>query len=196
MEALLVCRADLPVDLVFETCSVLTDQKHRLAGINPLLAGFGHDFSPNELNIVLHPGARNFIERYQPGFLERYAEVLSVLLSIMLALGSGLITLRQWRRSTKKNKIDVFYKSIMHIIEEIPHIQSQTQAERILADLNALQKTTVDLVIQEKLAADESFLIFLKLCKQALDDIYHHTAKLDANAAHTKALDAIHLPKS
>lgn len=195
MEALLVCRSDLPVDFVYETCSILTDQKHRLAGINPLLAGFGDDFSPNELNMVLHQGARNFLERYQPGFLERYAEVLSVLISIIIALGSGLITLRQWRRSIKKNKIEVFYKSIMLLIDEIPHIQTLTEAERITVELNALQKTTIELVIQEKLSADESFIIFLKLCKQALDDLHFQTARFASNPAVPQSTKVAHTLK-
>ena len=178
VDALLVCRADLKVDDVFEITKVLNEQKQALVGINPLLADFGHDFDPDQLSFNLHPGARNYLDRYQPGFLERYADVLSVVFTVIFALISAGYSLREYQNTKKKDKIDNFYQSVQLIIHEIRLAKDQEQLELLKGKIDQLRETTLQLVIEEKLAANESFSIFLNLCGHAQSELANRQKEL------------------
>lgn len=178
VDALLVCRADLSVDEVYEISKILNEQKQSLVGINPLLADFGHHFDPDQLSFNLHPGAQNYLNRYEPGFLERYADVLSVVLTIIFALISAGYSLKEFQNSKKKNKIDAFYQAIQLIINEIKTVDSIEHVSKLRQRIDELRETTLSLVIDEKLAANESFSIFLNLCTQAQTELASKEADL------------------
>lgn len=160
VEALLVCRADLDSKLVYKIIQTLSENNQTLKDINPLLYQFSSDFDPRKLTFTLHPAARDYLDRHEPTFFERYAELFGVLVSVFVALASSIYTITQWREKRRKNKIDVYYSKLLTYRKQVNEATKIEQLQKIEAELNLLLETTLDLVAREKIAADESFLIF------------------------------------
>lgn len=171
VDAVLVCRSDLNEELVYSVMEKLMENRQDMKNINPLLFDVSMDFDPRKLNFAIHPGSKNFLERHEPTFLEKYADVLSVIISVFVMLASGIFTISRWQKARKKNKIDRYYKQLVEIRHRISSVHSQTESEVLLEALKAIQEETIQLVTNEKLIADESFSIFLNLSKIVMDEV-------------------------
>ncbi|GEM_PF-982100 len=179
VDAILVCRSDLNAVLVYSVMEKLMENRQEMKNINPLLFDVSMDFDPRRLNFTIHPGSRKFLQRHEPTFLEKYADVLSVIISIVVMAASGAFTLWQWQKARKKNKIDRYYKQLVEIRNHVSTTASPGDCNALLEKLKALQEETIQLVIKEKLIADESFSIFLNLSKIV-------TAEVQANHRFSK----------
>lgn len=171
VDAILVCRSDLDPTFVYRTIQALSENNQDLKNINPLLYEFSSDFDPRKLSFALHSGSRDYLDRHAPSFYERYAELVGVIVTLMVALASTLYTIRKWQLQKKKNKIDVYYQRLLTIRKKI---QVAENAEALLAlkvELQTTQEEAIDLVTNEKLMADDSFAIFLNLSKMVNDEI-------------------------
>ncbi len=166
VDALLICRKELDNDLVYDVARLVHQNKQAFVSISPLLyGGISDDFDVQTLNFTLHPGARNYIERSAPTIFERYAELSGVIITIIIALVSGLFTFAKYREAKKKNKIDIYYKRLMFLRSKISNLDTTEEVDKLLSSVKSMQDETTDLVVKEKLAADESFLIFLNLSR-------------------------------
>ncbi len=171
VDAVLVCRSALNVELIYVIIKALQENKQDITNINPLLFSFSGDFDPTRLNLKLHSGARNYLERYQPTLLEKHADLIGVIISIFVGLASALYSISQWQRARKKNKVDVYYKRLIGLRRQIHEIRTISEASTMAELLKSILDETFDLVIEEKLMADSSFLIFLNLSTIVMDDV-------------------------
>lgn len=171
VDAILVCRTDLDPSYVFSVIQVLTENREELQNINPLLYHFSSEFDARKLSFALHAGSRAYLDRHEPTFVERYAELTGVIVSIILALGSTLYSIGKWQEQKKKNKIDVYYQKLILIRKKTQEASSMEALLALKVDLQDTQERAIDLVTKEKLLADESFVIFLNLSKIVTDEI-------------------------
>ena len=170
-DAILVCRTDLDPTFVYNTIQALSENSQDLKNINPLLYQFSSDFDPRKLSFALHPGSRDYLDRHAPSFFERYAELMGVIVTILVALASTLYTIRKWQLQKKKNKIDVYYHRLISIRRKAQIAENTEALLALKMELQATQEETIDLVTREKLMADDSFVIFLNLSKIVNDAI-------------------------
>jgi len=171
VDAILVCRADLDPTIVYNTIETLSENSQDLKNINPLLYQFSSDFDPRKLSFALHVGARDYLDRDAPSIFERYAELIGVIVTILVTLASTLYTLAKWQLQKKKNKIDVYYKRLISIRNKTHVAENAESLLSLKVELQATQAETIDLVTNEKLLADDSFVIFLNLSKIINDEI-------------------------
>jgi TRAP-type uncharacterized transport system substrate-binding protein len=170
-KSILAARADLSDETVYDVLQNLEAHKTRIASLNPLLYDFSTDFNRDFLTFAIHPGATQYLNRFEPVFIQKYADLLGVLISIAVAFGSLSYSFRQWRNARKKNKIDIFYGKLMDIRSQIFSIHRSDEVHQYMAQLKSIQEETMQLVMKEKLNADESFLIFLSVSKIIHDDL-------------------------
>ena len=129
------------------------------------------DFDPRKLNFTIHSGSKDFLERYNPSFFEKYADVFSAVVTVIVAIASSFYTFTQWQKSRKKNKIDTFYKELLAYRARIVPMETAEELNALQKALKQLQEETINLVVREKLMADESFSIFLNLSKIVMEEI-------------------------
>ncbi|MEM8566186.1 MAG: hypothetical protein AAGF85_06965, partial [Bacteroidota bacterium] len=98
-------------------------------------------------------------------------EVFSVIISIFVALASTVYSVSRWQETRKKNKIDVYYNKLMDIRRKVNSLTCSKDGDDLLEEVKAIQEETVELVVHEKLMADESFSIFLNLSKIITEEI-------------------------
>jgi TRAP-type uncharacterized transport system substrate-binding protein len=171
VDALLVCRANLEEAFIYSVVETLMENRQDMRNINPLLFDFSMDFNASKLNFVIHRGTRSFLERHEPTFLEKYAELFSVIISIFVMLASSLYTISRWSKARKKNKLDNYYQNIVTVRSKIPSLATKHEAAVLLAEIKTIQDDAMRLVMKEKLMADESFTIFLNLSKMVLEEV-------------------------
>ena len=180
VDMLLVTHKDELESTIFELTRVFLEQKPRFVAIAPhLFSGINESFDPLDLNFPLHSGARSYLERDDPGFIERYAETINMLVYVSFLVISALVAFARWRDRVKKDRIDKFYARVLEIRREA---DGRSDAER-LAELDALEQDAYKSLIRERLSANESFRIFTDLLATARSEI--HTAGDDEPAPAT-----------
>jgi len=159
----LLCSKDLDKTFIQDITETIINNKSTLIKQNPVINQVSEDNLNEILFYPLHPGVHLYQERYQPSFLERYAEVIALLLSITLILSGGLSSYRKWNLQRKKDRIDVYYEDVLTIDRSITQEIDKELFEQKIKDLYQIRERAFDNLIKEKLSADESFKIFTEL---------------------------------
>ena len=164
VDKLLVSRPDLDDAEVYDLIGEVRRLQPAFSARHPLLfQQLGEEFDASGSTFVLHPGAQAFADRDVPTFLERYSGVAEVLVTLVIGLVSGSYAVIQIYNRRRKNRIDGFYKDVMAIRDSINEHSSVTEKEAAVERVRELQNEAFGMLMNEKLAADESFRIFVTL---------------------------------
>ena len=164
VDKLLVSRPGLDDAAVYDLIGELRRLQPAFAARHPLLfRQLSEDFNASGSTFVLHPGAQAFTDRDVPTFYERYSGVAEVLVTLVIGLVSGTYAVIQIYNRRRKNRIDAFYTDVMAIRDSINERSSASEREAAIEKVKELQNKAFGMLISEKLAADESFRIFVTL---------------------------------
>ena len=168
VDTLLVTHKDVSEATIYELTRTFLEQKPRLTALAPhLFSGINESFDPLDLSFPLHAGARAYLERDDPSFIERYAETINMLVYVSFLLISAFLAFARWREHRKKDRIDVFYQQVMAIRDRIGQIPSA----ELLEQLEQLEREAFNSLIAEKLAANDSFRIFTDMLVRLRADL-------------------------
>jgi TRAP-type uncharacterized transport system substrate-binding protein len=171
VSTLLVAREDLSTTRMHDLAEALIDNKQQLALVHPsLFHGITERFNVDSLNFPMHDGAQDYLDRNEPGFLERYAELAGVSFTVSLALISGLVGIARLRQRVKKNRIDGYYGRVLRIRAEALKQQDPVDWMAAAERIRDVESEAFDELIEERLLADDSFRIFLTLSRETVHD--------------------------
>ncbi|MDH3547755.1 MAG: hypothetical protein OEQ16_00230, partial [Gammaproteobacteria bacterium] len=177
VDNLLVARSDLADAIVYDLYTEILRIRPALFGDRPELYQ-PLDERVAEANFLysLHPGALAFIKRDEPSMIERYSGVAEVVATLMVALVSGLFAIVKIYRIRRKNRLDEFLVEVIDIRNSLkPHSSAEERAAA-MTSIRALQDRAFELLVDEKLAADDSFRIFTELSNNTIDRIKERRA--------------------
>ena len=129
------------------------------------------EFDASGSTFVLHPGAQAFTQRDAPTFYERYSGVAEVLVTLVIGLISGTYAVIQIYNRRRKNRIDRFYTDVMAIRDSVDERSPASERAAAVERVRALQNEAFGMLIDEKLAADESFRIFVTLSNDIITQL-------------------------
>lgn len=171
-DAVLIARADLPDDVVYDITKTIFQHKERFTAISPLIyIDLKEDFERTRLNFPLHNGARIYLDRDEPSIFERYAELIGVVFSILVTLVSGAVYLSKWQSQRKKDRVDIFYQDIIDIKNELSQLKNTNEVAQRIRKLKESQHKAFKMLIDEELKADESFRIYMELSKETIQEL-------------------------
>lgn len=160
VDMLLVSHRRVRPELIYALTKTLVEQKARFAAIEPgLFRWLNSSFDIDALTFPLHSGARMYINRDDPGFLERYAETLNFLVYVTALLVTAILAFSRWRARRRKDRVDGFYQRIIELRERFRH----GAPDATLEALEAIESDAFAALIDERLAANDSFRIFMDL---------------------------------
>ncbi len=164
IRSLLVGRADVPVAVIRRITQAMFRRRADLMRIHMAAAEISDRFDLSRLQFPLHPGARLYYDREKPSFLENHAESMGFLLSLVIALVSLALAIKQWAEQRKKNRIDRYYLKLDSIYTELEkgHLSLQELRE-IQMSLARIQHDAFRELIHERVRANEAFRIFQAL---------------------------------
>ncbi|MFT4822470.1 MAG: hypothetical protein ACJAUG_000865 [Halioglobus sp.] len=172
VDTLLATRKEISERTIYRLTKTLLQDKPRFAAVAPeVFSGLTEDFDPLALSFPLHSGARRYLDRDEPSALERYAETINMLAYVLFGLLTAAFYLVRLAGQKKKDRIDEFYSKVLQIrlrAEREPH-------QRLVEELQQLEVEAFESLISEKLAADQSFRIFIELLTRALSELHPET---------------------
>lgn len=172
VDKLLVANSELPEAEVYDLINEIRRLQPGLAASRPVL--FDHlsdEFDSSDSTFVLHPGAQAFVQRDAPDIYERYSGVAEVLVTLVIGAISGVYAVVQIYNRRRKNRIDTFYTDVMVIRDSITKGSSVIDREHAAAAVRELQNNAFEMLVDEKVAADESFRIFVTLSNDIIADL-------------------------
>lgn len=172
VDQLLVARADLPDATVYDLVGEILRLGPVLAGDRPEIFGrLDGEFDVGGWAFALHPGTLTFLHRDEPTLVERYSGVAEVVVTLLLAAVSGILAAVKIYRIRRKNRIDVFYTDVIRIRDSVDRDAGTGERREAISQIRDLQNRAFDLLVDERLAADESFRIFITLADDAIREL-------------------------
>ena len=169
VDRLLVARRDLDATVVYDLVGGLVSLRPALSSLRPgLFQGITGDFDPSSSTFIIHPGAQAYAQRNAPTVYERYSGIAEVAVTVLIALSSAVFAGFKIYRMRRKNRIDTFYSAVMAIRNSITDMSTAEERHKKSNEIRALQTTAFEQLVDEKLAADESFQIFVTLSNDVL----------------------------
>jgi TRAP-type uncharacterized transport system substrate-binding protein len=169
VDKILVTRSDLDSSVVYDLINDVLRLRPALAAQRPgLFQQLSRDFDASRSRFALHSGTQAYLQRAAPSIYERYSGIAEVVGTLIVALGSALIAGVRILRMRRKNRIDRFYAATIAIRSSAGDSQDPADRRRAIANVRELQNEAFDLLADEKLAADESFQIFITLSNDVL----------------------------
>ena len=169
VDKILVARSDLEPSVVYDLVNEIRRLQPVLSATRPgIFEQLGDDFDVSRSTFVVHEGTQNYLQRSEPTIYERYSGVAEVIVTLMIALVS--VTLAGFRvlKMRRKNRIDRFYSAALKIRDLINDTSSNNDPDDLEVRVRELQNDAFDQLVDEKLAADESFRIFITLSNDIL----------------------------
>ena len=172
VDKLLVARTDVSAAVIYDLIGEVIRLRPALAAIEPtLFHGIDDDFSPQDSTFVVHPGAAAYINRDEPTVYERYSGIAEVAVTIFFAMLSGAIAGVRIYNLKRKNRIDEFYSAAIELRQSVDSSTSAADREAAVTSMRLLQTRAFHMLVQEKLAADESFRIFITLSNDIIREL-------------------------
>ena len=164
VDKLLVSSPGLDSAVIYDLIGEIRRLQPALSARFPMLfQRLREEFDASGSTFVLHPGAQAFTQRDAPTFYERYSGVAEVLVTLVIGLISGTYAVIQIYNRRRKNRIDRFYADVMAIRDSVDERSPASERAAAVERVRALQNEAFGMLINEKLAADESFRIFVTL---------------------------------
>lgn len=172
VDKMLVARHDVPETVVYDLITEVLRLKPALAANDPaLFHALRGDFDSSDSIFVLHPGAQSYVDRNEPNIYERYSGVAEVVVTIFFALLSGTFAAVRIYNIRRKNRIDRFYSAAIALRKSVSDTTPVTERKETISRVRELQTEAFELLVDEKLAADESFRIFITLSNDIIDEL-------------------------
>ena len=166
----LVARDDLDADVAYRIAETLVQHNHDLATVYPLvLSELNPSFDAASVMLPLHRGARRYLDKDEPSFVERYADVIGIALTVLAAIGSGVLTAVRVSRARRKDRIDVYYRRVLDVRQALQDDAPDGTHWRALEEkTKQIQEEVLQLLIEERLNVDESLTLFFDLSNRVL----------------------------
>ena len=99
------------------------------------------------------------------------------MVTVLIALVSALIAVLGIIRARRKNRIDRFYVETIKIRNTCKASTNPVEIQQAISKIEQLQDEAFDLLVHEKLSADESFRIFVTLTNDVLGQLKTNRSK-------------------
>ena len=169
VDKLLVARSDLDPSVVYDLVNEIQRLRPALSATRPgLFEQLATDIDVSQSTFVVHAGTQDYLQRSEPTVYERYSGVAEVGVTLLIALVSVLVAGVRIFNMRRKNRIDRFYAAAIGIRDSISDASNDDDCSQAIDKIRDLQNDAFDQLVHEKLAADESFRIFITLSNDIL----------------------------
>ena len=160
VRAVIACHLEVDADVINRITRTLFEQRAVLSQKEPSFTHLDETAAQSALQFPLHEGAEYYYHRREPGFLITYAEPMAFLMSAMLLLWSIITWMRRWYLQNQKNRIDLYYQAVDDVIRRLHDGTNLEEIDELEDELLKIRQRASAELVKEKLAADESFIIY------------------------------------
>lgn len=169
VDKMLVARSDLDASIVYDLIDEISRLRPALSASRPgLFESFDDNLDLQKSTFVLHAGTQDYLQRDEPSVYERYSGIAEVAVTLLIALVSAMFAGIRILRIRRKNRIDTFYSAALQLRNRLAAAASADDMSAAVRELRELQDEAFAQLVNEKLAADDSFRIFITLSNDIL----------------------------
>ena len=180
VEALLLTHDRVPEDIVRELTKRLTEHRNELLRETPHAVTIRDPESGRYLGIPMHPGARAWYGRGEPGFVIQYAEVIALVMSIGGVFITGLWQLRRRIVESQRDRAEAYNLEMQLLLERAQVVADREQLDALTREaLNIFRRVLEDL--DHGRISGESFRLFAVPCGLVMDALRHRELLLARN---------------
>ncbi len=170
VDNLLVARSDLAEAVIYDLYAEILRLRPALFSSRPeLYQPIDERVAQSNFAYSLHSGALSFLKRDEPTFIERYSGVAEVVATMLVGLVSGMFAVLRIYRIRRKNRLDEFLVEVIKIRNSLQPQSSDNERAAATVKIRDLQDKAFELLVDEKLAADDSFRIFTELSNDTIN---------------------------
>jgi TRAP-type uncharacterized transport system substrate-binding protein len=164
-QVLLVTNGSIGENAIYQLTSLLMQKKLELVHTDMMYRTMSENFDSQNILYPVHEGTNSYLRRDQPTFLERYADAIALVLSILAVLYGAFqaITTKLARR--KKEQLDRYFLDFMDVRSKYPN-DRELQVE----ELDGLFQRAVKQMTNEKLEKAD-FHILSRLIQQEIANL-------------------------
>jgi TRAP transporter TAXI family solute receptor len=178
VDAVLLARADVDRVEIYDLVTTMFDNHHALADNEPLLKNVSSDFDRKLLHYPLHDGARMYLNRDEPSFVEKYADLVGVFFSLAAGIAGAVSAVVQWSKRRRKDRINEYYMEVVAIDTSAAAMTTREQCDAAMATLEELKGRAFLHLAQDKLSPDESFHILITFIDNTAMVVERRSAEL------------------
>ncbi len=174
VSAMLIGRESLDEAMVREITELVFSYRAGDSGLEAeelaITRQISESYDPANTTIPYHPGAAAYFTREQPPFFVEYAEALSLGVTLLLGMYSVFIAFRELLRRRMKNRVDAYLVQVESLVEGLEQLKLEDLRER-RAGLDQLRHTAISDLVEERLQADDAYLIMQQHISEELQNI-------------------------
>ena len=160
VDAVLACSADLDSNTIQVITKTLFDKRAILSARESSFAYLDELSARSGLQFPVHKGAEYYYFRKNPSFLAENAEAMGFVLTLVLLVWSGVNWAGNLIDNSRKNRIDTYYQAIDEVIHQLKDSPDLEKIHELEDTLLEIRIRAADELVEEKLAADDSFIIY------------------------------------
>ena len=169
--SVLVVSQRLSNEQVFAISQTLFQQRMTLNEFDPPVVFIDEQFDRKTLPFALHEGTKYYLERNKPGFLERFADVIALFISVIVVLSSAVAAILKWSKIRAKNRVDKYYIQVISLHEKISETEDDGSLKEMRNRIRRIRQQAFSNLAKEKFRADVSFIILQNEINLALNEI-------------------------
>lgn len=168
--SILAVSEDMDAELAYDIASALFNNARMISEPYPLVTReLNEQLTAADLMLPLHDGARRYLDRDRPGFIERNVEVIALYFTILISAISGVIAAYRHRAQMKKDRVDNYFARLIDVREQLAKPDADKSAYR--QQLVEVQREVLELLMDERITADSTLLAFVIQSNQILSEI-------------------------
>lgn len=164
VRTVLAARRDLPDAAARGITRKVLENRSRLTVAGREIPMLGPAEGSGRLQFPLHDGAAQYFNRNEPGFLVRYAEVIGLIVSLMIAAYGLFRAARKWLGQRQKDRIDAYYLELNQMLNRMLEPQDERELIVIQKRLQLIRSAALSQLAKERLLPDESHSGFFRRC--------------------------------
>lgn len=156
---LLMATVNTPNKVIYDL--IQTIHQHHIVPIFESSNSYTFEVNHQDINLSFpfHAGTIDYLNRDQPSFIERYSEFMGFILSAFIVIFGLGASVKANMNQRKKDRMDEYYDELLRLKENLNEVGSKELREK----LEEMQRIVFDLLIKEKLSANNEFVIFMML---------------------------------
>lgn len=170
VDRLLLAHEKVPEKIVRQIVTILNERQQDIAdrvtldSAKPLVVGIHDPRQAGGLDVPIHAGALNYYDRNTPSFVQQNADLLGLLLTLALLLGSWVWELKNWVERSKKDFADQYIERAVHLMQDKGSPQGRQKS------LDKVFREAASHLVGERIS-QESFRTFNEAYKTARETI-------------------------
>ncbi len=156
----LACHDELDESDTYKLASAIHEGRVSLTRQIPVLSTISHIGDNQKIQFPVHEGARKYLLRDEPNFLQNWAEPLALILSAIVIAWAVGVALREFLVQRRKDSLDVYFEQLGLLITELVDLKDSNRLQAIKIEIHKIRQETTQKLVAEQLLANESFIIF------------------------------------